>query len=103
MNDTSEVKTEEEIIQGKIISLDSKRGFGFISAPSIKFTRIFFHWSALRGDTLHFTKLKRGMKVEFIARNVPDQVVEGIKVHKGWRAIKIKVIEDVRNMETPTA
>jgi len=92
----------EEIIRGRIIHLDSEKGFGFISSPSIKFTRIFFHWTALKADTLHFTKLERNMKVEFIARDIPDQETEGIKVHKGWRAIKIKVIEDATDMETPT-
>lgn len=75
---------KEERIEGKIIKV-SEQGWGFISSRDIKFTRIFFHWSSLRQDTLNFTQLKNGMKVEFTPTNVPD---------KGWRAIKIKVLVD---------
>ena len=72
---------EEKRVQGKIIKV-SDEGWGFISSKDIKFTRIFFHWTSLKQDTLKFTDLKNGMKVEF----TPVEV-EG----KGWRAIKIKV------------
>ncbi len=74
------------VIKGKIIHLDSKAGWGFISSDEIQFTRIFFHWTALLQNTLHFSKLKFGMKLEFKSFFIPD---------KGWRAIKIKVIDNV--------
>lgn len=72
-----------ERIQGKIIKLG--RGWGFITSRDIEYTRIFFHWSALQQDTLHFTELRKGMKVEF----------EPLEHHdKGIRAIRIRVLED---------
>jgi len=71
-------------IMGKIIKI-SDEGWGFISSKDIKYTRIFFHWTALRQDTLKFDKLRNGMKVEF----TPIEV-EG----KGWRAAKVRVIKD---------
>ena len=75
--------TPDEIrVRGKIIKV-SEGGWGFISSIDIKFTRIFFHWTSLKQDTLKFTELKNGMKVEF----TPIEV-EG----KGWRAIKIEVL-----------
>ena len=75
---------EEKRVIGKIIKV-SEAGWGFISSKDIKFTRIFFHWSSLKQDTLNFQSLKNGMKVEF----TPVEV-EG----KGWRAIKIRVVKD---------
>jgi cold shock CspA family protein len=78
----TENKTEK--LTGKIIKL-SDEGWGFITTPSIEFTRIFFHWSALVQDTLNFKELRRGMRVEFIPIELPD---------KGYRAIKIKVLTD---------
>jgi len=69
---------------GKIIKV-SKDGYGFISSKDIPFTRIFFHWSALRPDTKKFTDLKTGMKVSFVAFTTED---------KGYRAIKIKVEDE---------
>ena len=72
---------------GRIIKVATgeKGGYGFISSKDVPFTRIFFHWTSLKQDTLKFTELKVGMKVEF----TPTEV-EG----KGWRAIKIKVLQD---------
>jgi cold shock CspA family protein len=81
--DITPVKPEEKRVKGKIIKV-SEDGWGFISSKEIKFTRIFFHWTSLRQDTLKFQDLKNGMKVEF----TPVEV-EG----KGWRAIKIKIVE----------
>ncbi|MET0787311.1 MAG: cold shock domain-containing protein, partial [Paenisporosarcina sp.] len=78
-----EPRKDERVI-GKIIKV-SDEGWGFISSKDIKFTRIFFHWTSLKQDTLKFTELKNGMKVEF----TPTEI-EG----KGWRAIKIKVLEE---------
>jgi cold shock CspA family protein len=77
-------KTEETRARGKIIKV-SDGGWGFISSKDIKFTRIFFHWTSLRQNTLKFTDLRNGMKVEF----TPVEV-EG----KGWRAIKIEVLPE---------
>jgi len=74
--------SDEQRVIGKIIKV-SAQGWGFISSKDIKFTRIFFHWTSLKQDTLKFQELKTGMKVEF----TPVEV-EG----KGWRAIKINVI-----------
>lgn len=82
--DNSPVKPEEKRATGKIIKV-SDEGWGFISSKEIKFTRIFFHWTSLKQETLKFQELKNGMKVEF----TPVEV-EG----KGWRAIKIVVLQD---------
>lgn len=77
-------EAEEKRVQGKIIKVSSD-GWGFISSKDIKFTRIFFHWTSLRQDTLKFTDLRNGMKVEFTPVEVEN---------KGWRAIKIKVVDE---------
>lgn len=70
-------------ITGKIFYLNEQEGWGFIVSNEIKFTRIFFHWSSLNQDTLHFTELKKGMIVEFTPKDHDT---------RGWRGIKIKVI-----------
>jgi cold shock CspA family protein len=82
--DTTPIKPDEKRVRGKIIKV-SDEGWGFISSKDIKFTRIFFHWTSLKQDTMKFQELKNGMKVEF----TPVEV-EG----KGWRAIKIRVVKD---------
>lgn len=84
--DTTPDKPEDKRIIGKIIKV-SDQGWGFISSKEVKFTRIFFHWTSLKQDTLKFQDLKNGMKVSFVAVEVQD---------KGWRAIKISVIKDER-------
>jgi len=78
MSDTTEP------IKGKIIHV-AEDGWGFITSPEIEFERIFFHWTGLARGTLNFKKLERNMKVEFIPIEVPE---------KGWRAIRIKVLDD---------
>lgn len=83
LTDSTQPKPEEKRAIGKIIKVDGERGWGFISSKDIKFTRIFFHWTSLRQDTLRFPDLKIGMKVEFTPTEVPE---------KGTRAIKIKVL-----------
>jgi len=75
---------EDKRIEGKIINLN-EAGWGFISSREIKFTRIFFHWTSLKQNTLNFINLKKGMPVSFIAINTDN--------NKGFRAIKIEVIE----------
>lgn len=82
--DTTPVKSTDVRVTGKIIKV-SDEGWGFISSKDIKFTRIFFHWTSLKQDTLKFTELKNGMHVEF----TPVEV-EG----KGFRAIKISVVSE---------
>lgn len=77
------VSTEKRIV-GKITKLHPK-GWGFITSMEIPFTRIFFHWSALIQETIKFPELKRGMEVEFVAREDPE---------KGYRAFKIDVLDD---------
>ena len=68
---------------GRVIKV-SKAGWGFISSKEIEFTRIFFHWTALRQDTVSFLELKNGMTVEFTPIQIPG---------KGWRAVHVKVGE----------
>lgn len=77
-------RPNEKRAVGKIIKL-SEDGWGFISSKDIKFTRIFFHWTSLKQDTLKFPELKNGMKVEFTPVEVEN---------KGWRGIKIRVLTD---------
>lgn len=76
-----ETATDTRVL-GRIIKV-SEKGYGFIISKDIAFTRIFFHWTSLTGDTVNFKELKQGMNVEFTPVNVPE---------KGWRAIKIKVV-----------
>lgn len=85
--DTTPIKPEDKRVVGKIIKV-SDAGWGFISSKDIKFTRIFFHWSSLRQDTLRFPQLKNGMKVEFTPIELEN---------KGWRAIKIRVLDPKNN------
>jgi cold shock CspA family protein len=80
--------TETKIV-GRIIKV-SRGGWGFISSRDIEFTRIFFHWSALKQDTLNFKELEVGMFVEFIPTKM-----EG----RGYRAIQVKVIPKVKYSE----
>lgn len=82
--DTTPIHQEDKRVKGKIIKV-SDEGWGFISSKDIKFTRIFFHWTSLKQDTLKFQDLKNGMKVEF----TPVEI-EG----KGFRAIKIRVLKE---------
>lgn len=74
---------KEKRIIGKIIKL-SPKGWGFIVSKDIPFTRIFFHWTSLLQETSHFTELKKGDEVEFAP--IQDPI-------KGWKAIKIDVLE----------
>lgn len=71
-----------KVVRGKITKLDPTEGWGFLASDEIKFTRIFFHWSALR--KIHFDNLKVGMEVEFKAVDIPE---------KGWRAFNIYAIK----------
>lgn len=82
-----ENETSKPRLTGKIIKV-SPGGWGFISSKDIEFTRIFFHWTGLQQNTLHFKELKKGMQVEF-----EPLEVEG----KGYRAIKIKVLDNEPN------
>lgn len=76
---------------GRVIKV-SKAGWGFISSRDIEFTRIFFHWTALKQDTIPFLELKTGMIVEF----TPVKV-EG----KGYRAVHIRVIDKKEKPNEP--
>jgi cold shock CspA family protein len=84
----AEELTEEQVatkpVIGKI-NFISEEGWFFIISKEIPFERIFGHWTALRGDTLNFKELEEGMNVEFIPIKIPE---------KGYRAIKIKVINE---------
>jgi len=77
--------TDIKKVVGKVIKVH-KAGWGFVSSKEIQFTRIFFHWTSLRQDTITFPELKTGMTVEF----TPLQI-EG----KGWRAMHMRVINKV--------
>lgn len=74
---------DEKRIIGKIVKLSDK-GWGFIYAEDMPFTRIFFHWTSLLQETSHFTELKKGDEVEF----TPVGAGSG-----GYRAIRIDVLE----------
>ena len=76
-----------QIYEGKITKL-SDRGWGFIMSSDLKFTRVFFFWSALVQNTLNFTDLKVGMRVRFIPIKYLD---------KGTRAIRVEVIPEQAN------
>lgn len=85
----------EKKVVGRIIKL-SKKGWGFISSKEIEFTRIFFHWTALRQDTVGFLELKTGMYVEFTPQKVAG---------KGVRANHMRVVDKPKEIENaePTA
>ncbi len=82
-------KIEEKKVVGRIIRV-SKAGWGFISSKEIQFTRIFFHWTALRQDTLPFTDLHTGMYVEFTPLQIPG---------KGYRAVHVRVIDKPKEQQ----
>lgn len=81
--EASNHELEGQVIEGKVIKVLDK-GFGFIVSPALKYTRIFFHWSALNQDTLNFAELKKGAQVRFTLKKFP----------KSWRAIKIEVLKN---------
>jgi cold shock CspA family protein len=76
---------------GRVIKV-SKEGWGFISSKEIQFTRIFFHWTALKQDTVPFLELKSGMMVEFTPIQIPG---------KGYRAIHVRVIDKKESNNVP--
>lgn len=75
--------TDTGTMTGRVIKV-SKRGWGFISSMDLQFTRIFFHWTALRGGSVPFLKIEKGMHAEFVAVEIPT---------KGWRAVHVLVSE----------
>lgn len=77
---------EDDFIKGKIYLLNREKGYGFIETEAIPFTRIFFHWSDLRHDTVHFTKLHKGMVCYFKPLYREDK--------QSHRATKIRVVPD---------
>jgi cold shock CspA family protein len=90
MNEPESIKLTNEVSShtekrssGRIIKL-SDEGWGFISSKDIPFTRIFFHWTSLKQNTLNFKELKVGMKVEFTPNEVPG---------KGFRGVKVEVLK----------
>lgn len=91
--DNSPIRARDTRMIGKIIKIESEEGWGFISSMDIKFTRIFFHWTSLTQDTLNFTALKNGMRVEFTPVEVEN---------KGFRAIKIRVLPNDKVQENET-
>lgn len=78
--------TDKQKYTGTIFALNKDRGFGFITSKhaDLRFKKIFFHWTALKNDTVEFTELKRGDEVEFETIELED---------KGIRAINIDVLE----------
>lgn len=79
--DHDEPDTAEKRVKGQIVAI-KPNGYGFIVSPDIPFERIYFHWTALKQNTLRFPQLERGMKVEFQPQNRGD---------RGYRAIYIEV------------
>jgi cold shock CspA family protein len=75
-------ETTERKVVGRVIKVH-KTGWGFISSRDIEFTRIFFHWTALRQDTVKFPELKTGNYVEFTPVEIPG---------KGFRAVHVRVV-----------
>lgn len=73
-----------DFIEGKIYYINDEKGFGFISSKAIPFKRIFFHWQDLRNDTLDFTRLRKGMSVNFKPIFREDK--------ESYRAIQIRVL-----------
>lgn len=97
--DTDESRAKERAenekrIQGKIIRVDQK-GYGFIISNELPFERIFFHWSSLKNNTLRFPELRKGMTVEFVAR---DQGIDEEGNRKGYKAIRIVVVDKTIDM-----
>lgn len=91
-NDKEELDLDQENsadrVTGKIYHL-SDEGWGFISSHDIPFTRIYFHWTGLDGDTRNFKELEKGLKVEFTHIQVKNEDTGKMQD----RAIKIKVID----------
>ena len=83
-------QVNETKARGRIIKI-SNAGWGFISSKDIQFTRIFFHWTALRQDSIPFLELKTGMTVEFTPIQIPG---------KGYRAVHVRVIEREKPSES---
>lgn len=87
----------EKRYKGKIIAIIDGEGggYGFVSSKEIPYRRIFFHWSALVPDTKTFEMLSEGDNIEFTGVNLPDVIdpVSKEKKIRGWRALRIKVIE----------
>lgn len=84
-------------MRGKIVKVDKKGGWGFISSFEVPFTRIFFHWVDLKSSTKNMLELKRGMDVEFEVIDHPYKNKNNDKEVIGKRAIKIEVIDDALN------
>ena len=78
-------------IVGKIIMLNPK-GYGFIISNDLPFERVFFHWSALKQETKRFKDLKKNDVVEFTPIDYVDKETKKVK---GFRALKIVVLENV--------
>jgi cold shock CspA family protein len=86
-NETKSVDNTE--YEGKIIDVNG-RGFGFISCKEIPFTRVFFHWTGLRQNTLKFPALKKGMKVKFFKIIINHPVTKEEQI----RAVRITVVTE---------
>lgn len=88
---TDEVKETEheeltygEVVDGEIDAVNLEKGFGFITSLDRPFIRFFFHWKAVRQEGTPFLELRKKMKVRF----------QEAKGSRGWRAVKVEVLED---------
>lgn len=90
LNDKERYPFGESRIEGKIIAVN-KKGFGFISSKDIPFTRIYFHWTNLKPETVNFADLKRNDPVDFICEKKTDGT---------YRAVKVDVLEPEVKSET---
>lgn len=88
--EVTNIETTTTRITGRITKLNSEdgQGWGFINSPSKKFTRIYFHWSALE-PSVNFLELKIGDMLEFECMKYIDKITGD---DKGFRAFKIKVL-----------
>ena len=77
-------------IQGKIFSINEKKGYGFITSLELEFEKIYFYWSNLVNGISFKTDLKKGTLVEFDL--VWVEAKEGRPA--GWNAFRIDLVRD---------
>lgn len=77
-------------IQGKIFSINEKKGYGFITSLELEFTKIYFYWTNLVNGISFTEDLHKGMLVEFDLVYV--EAKEGRPA--GWNAFRIDIVRD---------
>ncbi len=84
------MNNEHKRIQGKIFSINEKKGYGFITSLELEFEKIYFYWHNLVNGVSFKQDLRKGTLVEF------DLVwVESTeKRPAGWNAFRIDIVRD---------